>query len=287
MSTESEVYEMIDEHRQSVLAIAEAIAPGWERRRPFIEATTAPVCNWLVDALAPQPGDTVLELAAGAGDVGFAAAAHLGDAGRLLTTDVSPAMLDVARRRAAELGLDNVDFRVMDAEQIELEDGSVDGILCRFAYMLMPDPQTALVEARRVLRLGGRLALAVWGPPERNPFFSLIGMALVRRGHLPPPDPSQPGIFTLADPDRLGVLFEGAGFAETRLADVSVTFRLEGIDEYLAVIADTAGPLGLALRALDVDERAAIANELREPFSRFWAAGGYGVPGVALAACVS
>jgi ubiquinone/menaquinone biosynthesis C-methylase UbiE len=167
---------MIDQNRQNVLAIAEAIAPGWERRRPFIDETTAPVREWMIQALGPQPGETLLELAAGAGEVGFAAAARIGETGRLITTDVSPAMLDVARRRGAELGLDNVDYAVMDAEQIELEDESVDGILCRFAYMLMPDPQTALDEARRVLRRGGRLALAVWGPAERNPFFSLVGM---------------------------------------------------------------------------------------------------------------
>jgi len=278
---------MIDEYRRNVLAIAEAIAPGWERRRAFIEETTAPVREWLVDALAPKADETVLELAAGAGDVGFAAAARTGETGRLITTDVSPAMLDVARRRGSELELDNVDYRVMDAEQIELEDDSVDGILCRFGYMLMPDPEAALVEARRVLRPGGRLALAVWGPPERNPFFSLIGMALVRHGHLPPPDPSEPGIFTLADPNRLRALLEGAGFADARLADVSVVFGVGGIDEYLAIIADTAGPLGLALRDVDDGERSTIADELGEALAKFTAPGGYEVPGVALAACAS
>ncbi|MGH2935744.1 MAG: class I SAM-dependent methyltransferase [Gaiellaceae bacterium] len=278
---------MIDEYRRNVLAIVEAIAPGWERRRAFIEETTAPVREWLVGALGPQPGETVLELAAGAGDVGFAAAARIGDGGRLISTDVSPAMLDVARRRGAALGLGNVDYRVMDAERIELEDDSVDGILCRFGYMLMPDPEAALVEARRVLRPGGRLALAVWGPPERNPFFSLIGMVLVRHGHLPPLDPSQPGIFTLADPNGLRALLEGAGFTDTRLADVSVVFGVEGIDEYLAIIADTAGPLGLALRDVDDGERSTIVDELREALAEFATPGGYDVPGVALAACTS
>jgi ubiquinone/menaquinone biosynthesis C-methylase UbiE len=278
---------MIDEYRRNVLAIAEAIAPGWERRRAFIEETTGPVREWLVDALAPKSDENVLELAAGAGDVGFAAAARTGETGRLITTDVSPAMLDVARRRGSELELDNVDYRVMDAEQIELEDDSVDGILCRFGYMLLPDPQAALAEAKRVLRPGGRLALAVWGPPERNPFFSLIGMALVRHGHLPPPDPSQPGIFALADPNRLRALLEGAGFTDTRLTDVSVVFGVEGIDEYLAILADTAGPLGLALRDVDDDDRVTITDGLRETFLEFTAADGYRVPGAAHAACAS
>ena len=83
----------------------------------------------------------------------------------------------------------NVDYRVIDAERIELDDDSVDGVLCRFGYMLMADPAAALAETRRVLRPGGRLALAVWGALERNPFFAIIGISLVQRGHLPPPEP--------------------------------------------------------------------------------------------------
>ncbi len=278
---------MIDQHQQNLLAIAEAIAPGWERRRPFIEETTAPVRDWMIDALAPQPGETVLELAAGAGDLGYAAAARLGETGRLVTADFSPAMLEVARRRGSALGVGNVDYRVMDAQDIELEDDSVDGILCRFGYMLMPDPQAALAEARRVLRPGGRLALAVWGPAERNLFFSLIGMALVRRGHIPPPDTTEPGVFTLADPSRTRALLAEAGFGSVRLEEVPVVFGVAGAYEYLAIIADTAGPLGLALRDAGDDERARIADELREPLSKFAVASGYRLPGVALAASAS
>ena len=141
------------------------------------------------------PGDTVLELAAGAGDTGFEAAALAGERGRLISTDFSPAMVDVARRRGAELGLGNVDYRVMDAERIELDADSVDGVLCRFAYMLMPDPAAALAETRRVLRPGGRLALAVWGAPERNPWVTIGFGLLVERGHMPPPDPGAPNPF--------------------------------------------------------------------------------------------
>ena len=211
-----------------------------ERRRAFIDEMAAPVRDWMIHALAPQPGQTLLDVAAGAGDVGYAAAERLGESGRLITTDVSPAMLEVAGRRGAELRFERVECRVMDAQRLELEDDSVDGILCRFAYMLMPDPQAALAEARRVLRPGGRLALAVWAAPERNPFFSLIGAELIRGGHLP----TVPGVFALADPNRLRALLEGAGFSDVLLENVQVAFWLSGIDEYLEIIADTAGPYG-------------------------------------------
>ena len=185
--------EAMEKQRREIYGIAEAIAPGWERWRARIEAGTAPVREWMIQELAPRPGDTVLELAAGAGDTGFEAAAIVGERGRLISTDFSPAMVEVAGRRGAELGLANVDYRVMDAERIELDADSVDGVLCRFGYMLMADPAAAFAETRRVLRPGGRLALAVWGAAERNPWASIGFGLLVERGHMPPPEPGRSG----------------------------------------------------------------------------------------------
>lgn len=146
-----------EEYRRAALESWSAMAPGWERRRAEVEETSTPVRDWLLSALAPRPDDTVLELAAGPGDTGFAAAAMLSEGGRLSSTDFSPPMVEVGRRRSTELGLRNVEHRVIDAERIELEDDSVDGVLCRFGYMLMVDPAAALSETRRVLRTGGRL----------------------------------------------------------------------------------------------------------------------------------
>ena len=155
-------------------------------------------------------------------------------------------MLEAARRRGAELGVANVDYRVIDAERIELDDDSVDGVLCRFGYMLMADPAAAFAETRRVLRPGGRLALAVWGALERNPFFAIIGISLVQRGHIPPPEPPPaPGPFSMASAERLEGLLRGAGFAEVRTEEVRGRFVIPDVDEYLSVIADTAGPIAL------------------------------------------
>ena len=111
--------------------------------------------EWMVRELAPRPGDTVLELAAGVGDTGFEAADLVGERGRLISTDFSPAMIEAARRRGTELGVNNVEYSVMDAERIELDADSVDGVLCRFGYMLMADQAAALAETRRVLRPAG------------------------------------------------------------------------------------------------------------------------------------
>jgi ubiquinone/menaquinone biosynthesis C-methylase UbiE len=78
---------------------------------------------------------------------GFEAAALVGAGGRLISTDFSPSMLDTARRRGAELEVENVTYRVMDAERIELEADSVDAVLCRFGYMLMADPDAVRADA--------------------------------------------------------------------------------------------------------------------------------------------
>ncbi len=277
----------IEEQRRQTYEIAEAIAPTWEARRAYLEDVLAPVRQWLLTELAPRPGETLLELAAGVGDTGFEAAATLGERGRLLSTDFSPAMIGAARRRGTELALQNVEYRVLDAERIELDSDSVDAVLCRFGYMLMADQAAALAETRRVLRAGGRLALAVWGPQERNPFFVTIAISLVQHGHLPMPEPPGPPVFSMASAERTTALLEGAGFADVRTEEVAVQFETPDVDEYLSVVADTSGPLGLTLRELSDSERAAVKADVEESFPRYAAERGYEIPGLALCAVAS
>lgn len=260
------------------------MAAGWERRRADIEHTTVPVREWLIGALEPQPGGTILELAAGPGDTGFSVAVLLGDDGRLISTDFSPEMVDVARRRSAELGLDNVEHRTMDAENIELEDDSVDGVLCRWGYMLMAEPAAAFAETRRVLRPGGRLVLAVWRGPEQNPWVSLAGRVLVQRGHVPPPDPDAPSMFALSNDERLRSLLGGAGFSDVELEDVPVLFVSSDIDDYVATATDTGGGFAKAWGEASDEERVAIKEELAAAFLPFERDGGYELPGLALVA---
>jgi SAM-dependent methyltransferase len=271
-----------EEYRRFSAEVWGAMAPGWERWRGHLAHALSPVRQWLVGELAPGPGDTVLELSAGPGETGFAAAAALGEDGRLISTDFSPEMLEVARRRGAELGLTNVEYRVMDAERIELEPDSVDGVLCQNGYMLMADRAAALSETRRVLRPGGRLALAVWGAPERNPWAAIGGMILVQRGHMTPPEPGAPGIFSMAGEEHTRGLLASAGFDAIRTEEVPVAFAFGDIDEYMSWASDVAGPFALVIRRLPDQEREAIRQQLAEAFAPFSAGGGYELPGVCL-----
>jgi SAM-dependent methyltransferase len=271
-----------DEQRSIRLENWAAMAAGWERARAERERLAQPVTDWLVRALAPQPGEEVLELAAGQGDVGFAVARLLGDSGRLISSDFSAAMLEIARRRGEELGLTNVEFRELDAEDIDLDDNSVDGVVCRWGYMLMPHPGVALAETRRVLRPGGRLAFAVWATGDRNPWITIAGRMLVAHGHMPPPAPDEPGMFVLGNESELRSLVEAAGFAVTETADVPVTNDYRDVDEYVRRSSELGGMFSRAWTAATDDERAAMTEELRDAFQPFAVDGGYELPGVAL-----
>jgi SAM-dependent methyltransferase len=277
-----------DPFRSASYEIAEAIASTWEARRADVEEVSTPVREWMLRELRPGSGDTVLELAGGVGETGFEAAAKLGERGRLISTDLSPSMLDAARRRGAELGVRNVEYRIVDAEQIELDTDSVDGVLCRFGYMLMADPAAALSETRRVLHQGGRITLAVWGAPVRNPFWGIIGISLGQRGLIPPLEPPPaPGIFSMASAARTTALLNGAGFGDVRTEEVPVHFGLPDVDEYLSLIADTAGPVALTLRRLSDTERAAVKADVEDSLAGFATASGYELPGVTLCAVAS
>lgn len=273
-----------DEYRRTSLANWQTMAAGWERRRADMETVTEPIRDWLVRELAPKPGETILELAAGPGDTGFAAAALLGDEGQLISTDFSSEMTEVARRRGRELGLLNVAYRTMDAEHLELEDDSVDGVICRFGFMLMSDTEAALAETRRVLRPGGRLVLATWRGPERNPWVAIGGRILTARGFMPPNEPGAPGMFTMSDDGRVESLLAAAGFTDVLIDDVPVRMPYGDVDEYVTATRDTGGAFARAFNEASEEEQRAITQELAEAFTPFEVDGGLALPGLALVA---
>jgi ubiquinone/menaquinone biosynthesis C-methylase UbiE len=173
-------------------------------------------------------------------------------------------MVGAAERHAAELGLHNVECRVLDAERLDLPDGAVDGVLCRWGYMLMGDPAAALAETRRVLEPGGRLSCAVWGAAEQNPWVALPARVLQERGHMPPPVAGAPGVLALADPDRLRRLLERAGFAEPRVEEVAFSWRFADLDEYWDFLTGTVGVIAMVLGRLDAGELARVREEIED-----------------------
>lgn len=268
------------EFRRASHAVWEAMAPGWDDRHAYFEETARPVTERMLERLAPARGQTVLDLAAGTGVVGFAAAALVGSGGRAIVSDFSEAMVEAAERHAAELGLEHVECRVLDAERLDLPNEAVDGVLCRWGYMLMADPAAALAETRRVLRRGGRLSCAVFSGPEQNPWAALPSRVLQERGHMPRPEAGAPGILALSDPDRLRRLFAGAGFSDPQIEDVAFRWRFADADHYWEFLTGAAGAIAMMLVRLAEDERARVHGEIAERVAPYEGADGIELPAV-------
>ena len=282
MTPPDEISGQQEEARQQSRADWAAVAPGWYAQREEIWKASRPVSEWMVRKLDPQPGDTVLELAAGLGDTGLMAARLIGETGRVFITDFTPEMVAAARRRAEELSVENAEFRTLDAERMDLETDSVDSVLCRWAYMQMIDPAAAFAETRRVLRPGGRLAFSVWAERERNPTLSLAGNVLVEFGHTPPPDPQEPSAFFLADPERIRKLVEGAGFAEPEIEEVSFRWRFATRDTYWRYLTETAASASRILRSLSPEAQNTVRKRVHEAARPYYSGEGYDFPAVCL-----
>jgi len=274
-----------DEQRAEQRDHWERSADGWERTAERFNAATMPVSRWLLDAIDPQPGQRVLELAAGIGETGFLAAELLQPGGTLVSSDGAERMLEHARARAERRGLRNVEFKPIDLEWIDAGTAEFDAVICRWGYMFALDRDAALRETRRVLRPGGRLALATWTAAERNPWATVTRAALYDAGlvdtlELPPPGP-----FDLSSPELLTELLEGAGFADVVCDEVALAFPSADLDDLIGQTQARSQSFTALVETLDARQLADLRERVaahaaphREPD------GGYLLPGVALVA---
>jgi SAM-dependent methyltransferase len=272
-------------HRDASLQGWEEAASGWTRQQAAMREFSAPVSHWMIDAILPQPGERVLELAAGLGETGMLAAELVAPMGGVIVSDQAEAMLGGARERAVAQGLSNVEFRVLNAEWIDLPVASIDAVLCRWGYMLMADPLAALTDTRRVLRPGGRIALAVWDSVEHNPWALLPAQVLSERGLGTPSSPGTPGPFALGDGDRVVELLEQAGFAEIRLQTLELHRRHPSFEELWDSTLDLSRVFHDAVLGNPEPEIAEIHAALADLFMPYTAAdGSLDIPGRTLVA---
>jgi SAM-dependent methyltransferase len=241
-----------------------AAARSWARAAEEEETgASGDATPWMLAAAELRPGKRVLELACGAGRVGLQAASLVGPDGTVLCSDFSQEMVDAVADRVERLGVPNVETRLLDAQQLELPDDEFDAVLCRFGYMLMADPVQALRESARVLRTDGKLALAVWGTAETNPWLWLIIEALIDRLDAPLPEPGAPGPFSLGEPARLRTVCEEAGLNDVEVEEISTEQAYDSLDAWWEEILEVSGPLAAMLKALPDEDREAIRAKAR------------------------
>jgi SAM-dependent methyltransferase len=241
----------------------QTVAAGWEKHADDFRRDTMPVTTWMIDALRPHPGHTILELGAGIGDVGFLAAELIAPGGTLICSDLVPEMLTAAQRRAERLGVTNVRFRQINAEAIDQPAATLDGVLCRWGYMLMPDAEAALKDTRRVLKPGSLVAVAAWADPDDNPWTVLPGEELTERG-LVEPVPPAPGQFAWAESGTTEEHIEAAGFVEYEVDSIAFTMRYPSVEAWWERTADMSLRVReRASRDQDAEILAALAERVR------------------------
>jgi SAM-dependent methyltransferase len=253
-----------DEQRARMREAWERASQGWARQADSVRQEGMPVSRWMLEHAGLQPGMRVLELAAGPGDTGFMAAELISPGGTLLSSDGAEGMLAVARERAAELGIENVDFKQLELEWIDLPTADVDVVLCRWGVMLAVDPAATVGECRRVLKPGGRLVLAVWDSPEHNQAMALPGALLVSLGLSEPMPPGGPGPFALAAPGALEELLKDGGFVEPRVEQVSIERRYPSVRDWIGETVDLSMMFNRVWSELDGDQRRAVLAEAEQ-----------------------
>ncbi|MFM9022904.1 MAG: class I SAM-dependent methyltransferase [Solirubrobacterales bacterium] len=262
-------------------------APGWSRRREVFSAAGEPVSRKLVELARLEPGQDVLEVACGLGDTGLMAAAAVAPGGRVLVTDSSEAMVEAVRERIEAEAPEgaHVEARQLEAEWLDVSAAQLDAVVSRWGYMLLPDPEAGMREARRVLKPGGRLSIGVWGPREENPWIGLVQEQLERQGVAPPVDDAEPGMFALSRPGALEEAMGAAGFIEPVVEAVPVAWSSASLDERWEEMLETSVSLPAALKALSPAEHYALREAVDEALAPYVAAdGSVTLPGLSLVA---
>ena len=237
-------------------------AESWARLAEEEETgASARATDWMLEGAGLASGERVLELACGAGRVGLQAAPLVAPGGSILCSDFSAEMVAAVDRRIERLGLENVETAVLDAQDLRLEDESFDVVLCRFGYMLMPEPGRALVETERVLRPGGRLVTAVWGPAEENPWLTTIFEVVMERLGAPPPPPGTPGPFALGDAEALEGRLEEACLENIEVVKLEAEQPYDSVEAWWRHTREVGGPLAALFGALAPEDAEAIERE--------------------------
>jgi len=247
---------------------------GWDRAaaayEPLWQEQLACAQERLLSCARIAAGERVLDVACGTGLVALAAAQG---GASVLGVDLSGAMVEAATARAHQRGLGHASFARMDAENLALPDAAFDVVLCGLGLMYMPEPARALREMRRVLRPGGRLALAVWGERAACGWAAVFGIvdAEVKSDVCPL-------FFSMGAPGELARRCADAGFQDLVEHRLDAELRYASAEDACAA-ALVGGPVALAWSRFDDETRARVRARYLAAIAAWKADAGYALPG--------
>lgn len=261
----------------------DAAAMGWDRHAPAIRAWLRSSTDAMLNMAGVAPGQTVLDVAAGAGDQTLDLAARVGPEGRVVASDISEKILGYAGENAARAGYQTVSTRLADAERLNLDADSFDAAVCRLGLMFLPHPVEGLRQIRHALKPGARFCSMVFAGPDQNPCLSILMMTAMRHACLPPRDPFQPGgLVSLGRSGAIDALFLEAGFQAVATTRIDAPFRMPTTQHYLAFINDAAGPILKILAPLSDEQKAAAFADMAEQLDAFQTPDGWVGPNTLL-----
>lgn len=259
----------------------ENVAEAWNRWGPTLQRWLDPVTEAMFEMSALTAGGRVLDVAGGSGEPALSAVAHVSPGGYVLSTDISTNLVRLATENARNQGLDSDQFdaRVMDGEHLDLPDASFDAVLSRLGLIYFPDRPQALSEIYRVLRPGGRVALASFTTPAANPFFAIPVMIIRRRAQLLAPAPGSPGPFSMGSKEEMEGALRMAGFEDVVTRVVAAPLRFPTAEECLRFERESFGALHEMLASLSEKERENTWEEVRTELGQLDGPGGFESPG--------
>jgi SAM-dependent methyltransferase len=243
-------------------------APGWKKWSGWLDGHTAAVSERLVELAGIEPGNRVLDVAAGYGEPSLTAARKAGPDGAVVSTDISAEMQAYGRERAAAAGLDNVEFMNADASTLDFPAESFDAAVSRWGIIFEPDGEGAAARIRGFLKPGSRMAISSWGTPDEVPMIARPTQTAMKLLDVPPPPPGTPGPLSRPTPEAIGGLLEGGGFSDVQVEELDLTFDWKSAEEFSGYTKEIVAPIRTMIEAHpeDVQERAwkAIADDIRD-----------------------
>jgi ubiquinone/menaquinone biosynthesis C-methylase UbiE len=253
-------------------------AEAWHNWYPTLKSWLGPATNLMLDMANINEGHRVLDVAAGAGEQSVTAAKRVGPKGYVLATDLAPNILEYALLLASEKGLNNIEIKEMDGENLTVPDNSFDTVISRVGLIFFPDQQKALKEMMRVVKPGGYVAAIVYSTVDKNKFFSTPVSIIRRRAQLPPPLAGQPGPFSLGNAGVLDDAFKQAGFTNVRSHTVDAPVIMPTAKDCVRFEYESFAALHQMLGGLSEDEKAAAWEEIHEELSKFENENGFSGP---------